>query len=114
VKAITLLSLGGPLSLAVLLSACAADQQVSIPDNDASANGAGNDAAGNKNNNGNGDAPQGSQTCSSACTTDVECQSRCPALDSGVYCCDLSNLCYPNASATCPSAPMDGGGLLPD
>jgi hypothetical protein len=116
-KAIALLSLAASVSLSVVLSACASDQ-ANIQDMDASAGGPGSDAAGNGTdggNGGNGDTGNpGPQTCSSPCATDIECQNRCPQLDSGVYCCDLSMVCYPNASATCPTGPQDGGGLLPD
>jgi hypothetical protein len=108
VKAIALLALSCSLSLA--LSACASDQ-VQIQDtNDASAgpnhdasNGPGADSGG----------PPAPLTCSSACQTDIECQNRCPQLDSGMYCCDLSHVCYPSAS-TCPTGTPDGASNLPD
>lgn len=111
-KVIPFLALAGSLSLSLVLSACASDQAQIQDQPDGSA---ANHDSGNNN---NGDAQQGTDsapppplTCSSACQTDIECQNRCPQLDAGVYCCDLSNLCYPNASATCPSATPDGGNL---
>jgi hypothetical protein len=114
VKAITpfsLAALAGSASLALVLSACASDQAVIQDQPDAS--GTGNrDSGGSDGNGSQADSAQPPPlTCSSPCQTDIECQNRCPQLDAGVYCCDLSNLCYPSASATCQSSNPDGGNL---
>jgi hypothetical protein len=116
VKAIpSLLSFAALLSLSLALPACADDQTDVIGTPDGS-NGGNPDGASNNNGDGaNGANPDGNtagQTCSSACQTDIQCQNRCPQLDGGVYCCDLSNLCYPSQTATCGGT--DAGSNLPD
>ncbi len=45
----------------------------------------------------------GGGVCPSQCTTNAECQSACPAVPSGVNCCDLASAtCYATTQGVCP------------
>ena len=114
-KLTTLLAVAGSLSLSMALPACASDQAQIGDTTDASTGGTPDGSSANKDgsttNPGVDSGTTPPLTCSSPCTTDIECQNRCPQLDAGVYCCDLSMVCYPNAASTCPSGSQDGGNL---
>jgi hypothetical protein len=47
--------------------------------------------------------------CPSSCTSDLQCQSSCPASPGGTNCCDrLSGVCYVSTTM-CPAAMPDSG-----
>ncbi len=47
--------------------------------------------------------------CVSSCSTDVQCQSSCPATDAGIACCDTtSGVCFNSTAIACP-VPQDSG-----
>jgi hypothetical protein len=46
------------------------------------------------------------KVCVSSCTQDSECQNSCPALDTGIQCCDAAtSVCFASAAAACPVPP---------
>jgi hypothetical protein len=47
--------------------------------------------------------------CPSSCTSDLQCQSSCPASPGGTNCCDrLSGICYVS-TGICPASTPDSG-----
>jgi hypothetical protein len=47
--------------------------------------------------------PPPEKKCPSSCTSSAQCQSACPALPSGIQCCDkAAGACYASNTATCP------------
>jgi hypothetical protein len=48
--------------------------------------------------------------CTSNCVTDVECQTTCPVLSSGTYCCDVpTGVCFAFSALSCAPQVTDAG-----
>jgi hypothetical protein len=62
-----------------------------------------------------GEPTEGGGSCTDLkCTDDTMCQSACPAVTGGVYCCDTATqVCFPTSEAMCPSTTggTDGGSM---
>jgi hypothetical protein len=75
--------------------------------------GSGGGGAGVTTTTGSGD-PDGGGVCVPKCSADSDCQSSCPAAQTGINCCDApSGLCYNASTATCPAPKPDGGPVNP-
>jgi hypothetical protein len=55
------------------------------------------------------DSPAEASVCVSNCSSDLECQSSCPATDAGIACCDTSSgTCFNSTAVACPVAQDSG------
>jgi len=52
--------------------------------------------------------------CVPACNVDAECQNSCPAVSTGVNCCDVTtHICYAASDTMCPMPKIDAGTMNP-
>jgi len=52
--------------------------------------------------------------CVPKCNSDSECQNSCPAVSTGVNCCDVTtHVCYTASDTMCPMPKIDAGTMNP-